>query len=134
MNLAGLLQRVRDIPAYRELLEDLRAGETLKPLSLLRAACPYLVAALARDLLQPIIWIVARPEQATASTEQARHWLPDAHDVLRFSEPEALPYITITPTFSICPTHGYLDGEHEFCPKCDAELIARKQQEQAAHV
>jgi hypothetical protein len=31
-----------------------------------------------------------------------------------------LPYITVTPTFSICPTHGYLAGEHEFCPKCDA--------------
>jgi ribonucleoside-triphosphate reductase len=29
-----------------------------------------------------------------------------------------LPYITITPTFSICPTHGYLAGEHFFCPKC----------------
>jgi len=29
-----------------------------------------------------------------------------------------LPYITITPTFSICPTHGYLKGEHFFCPKC----------------
>jgi anaerobic ribonucleoside-triphosphate reductase len=38
-----------------------------------------------------------------------------------------LPYITITPTFSICPQHGYLGGKHEFCPKCDAELIARKQ-------
>lgn len=33
-----------------------------------------------------------------------------------------LPYITITPTFSICPKHGYLDGEHDFCPKCDADL------------
>jgi len=29
-----------------------------------------------------------------------------------------LPYITVTPTFSICPTHGYLSGEHFFCPKC----------------
>ncbi|MDP2741792.1 MAG: ribonucleoside triphosphate reductase [bacterium] len=29
-----------------------------------------------------------------------------------------LPYITLTPTFSICPTHGYLDGEHFECPKC----------------
>ncbi|MFC1663661.1 ribonucleoside triphosphate reductase [Patescibacteria group bacterium] len=29
-----------------------------------------------------------------------------------------LPYITLTPTFSICPSHGYLDGEHFFCPKC----------------
>ncbi len=29
-----------------------------------------------------------------------------------------LPYITLTPTFSICPHHGYLSGEHFFCPKC----------------
>lgn len=29
-----------------------------------------------------------------------------------------LPYITITPTFSICPTHGYLSGENFTCPKC----------------
>ncbi|GAI35096.1 unnamed protein product, partial [marine sediment metagenome] len=29
-----------------------------------------------------------------------------------------LPYITITPTFSICPAHGYLAGEHFECPKC----------------
>lgn len=33
-----------------------------------------------------------------------------------------LPYITITPTFSICPKHGYLSGEFDFCPKCDVEL------------
>jgi len=33
-----------------------------------------------------------------------------------------LPYITITPTFSICPKHGYLKGEYDFCPKCDEEL------------
>ncbi|WP_341502741.1 ribonucleoside triphosphate reductase [Gallaecimonas sp. GXIMD4217] len=37
-----------------------------------------------------------------------------------------LPYITVTPTFSICPKHGYLDGEHEFCPRCDDELLARQ--------
>ncbi|XOB46653.1 MAG: anaerobic ribonucleoside-triphosphate reductase [Candidatus Nealsonbacteria bacterium] len=29
-----------------------------------------------------------------------------------------LPYITLTPTFSICPVHGYLSGEHFECPKC----------------
>jgi ribonucleoside-triphosphate reductase len=37
-----------------------------------------------------------------------------------------LPYITVTPTFSICPNHGYLSGEHEFCPRCDDELHAAK--------
>ncbi|OGH69906.1 MAG: ribonucleoside triphosphate reductase [Candidatus Magasanikbacteria bacterium RIFCSPHIGHO2_01_FULL_47_8] len=33
-----------------------------------------------------------------------------------------LPYITITPTFSICPKHGYLAGEYDWCPKCDTEV------------
>ena len=37
-----------------------------------------------------------------------------------------LPYITITPTFSICPTHGYLSGQHEFCPKCDESLMHKQ--------
>ncbi len=40
-----------------------------------------------------------------------------------------VPYITITPTFSICPQHGYLEGEHEYCPRCDEELIAKKRRE-----
>ena len=38
-----------------------------------------------------------------------------------------LPYLTITPTFSICPVHGYLSGEHEFCPKCDEALLQKQQ-------
>ncbi|WP_442808798.1 ribonucleoside triphosphate reductase [Trinickia soli] len=37
----------------------------------------------------------------------------------------SLPYITVTPTFSICPKHGYLPGRHEFCPKCDEALLRR---------
>lgn len=37
-----------------------------------------------------------------------------------------LPYITFTPTFSICPTHGYIAGEHFFCPSCT--LADNKQQ------
>ncbi len=32
-----------------------------------------------------------------------------------------LPYFTLTPTFSICPEHGYIYGEHRHCPKCEAE-------------
>lgn len=46
--------------------------------------------------------------------------------VRRVLEQFSLPYITITPTFSICPKHGYLSGEHKFCPKCDQELITKK--------
>lgn len=33
-----------------------------------------------------------------------------------------VPYISLTPTFSICPKHGHLYGKHEFCPLCDKEL------------
>jgi ribonucleoside-triphosphate reductase (formate) len=40
-----------------------------------------------------------------------------------------MPYITITPTFSICPTHGYLAGHHEFCPRCDEERLAKKRRQ-----
>ena len=43
-----------------------------------------------------------------------------------------LPYITVTPTFSICPTHGYLSGEHPFCPRCDEERLAAKRAQLAA--
>ncbi len=32
-----------------------------------------------------------------------------------------IPYFTISPTYSICPTHGYLNGEHFSCPVCGAE-------------
>lgn len=42
--------------------------------------------------------------------------------VKKIAENYRLPYFTITPTFSICPKHGYLSGEHKYCPKCDAEL------------
>jgi ribonucleoside-triphosphate reductase len=55
-----------------------------------------------------------------SSTEACRNL------VRRALERFHLPYITITPTFSICPKHGYLAGEHEFCPTCDEEALSRK--------
>jgi anaerobic ribonucleoside-triphosphate reductase len=41
--------------------------------------------------------------------------------VRRALERFRLPYITVTPTFSICPSHGYLSGEHHECPTCKGE-------------
>ena len=66
------------------------------------------------------------PEQVS-STDACRQLIQRALGRFR------LPYITITPTFSVCPVHGYIAGEHEFCPRCDDELIARKQHEVATH-
>ena len=41
--------------------------------------------------------------------------------VKKIAESYSLPYFTLTPTFSICPVHGYLPGEHHTCPKCVVE-------------
>jgi ribonucleoside-triphosphate reductase len=41
--------------------------------------------------------------------------------VKRIAENYRLPYFTITPTFSICPNHGYISGEHFKCPQCKKE-------------
>jgi ribonucleoside-triphosphate reductase len=51
--------------------------------------------------------------------------------VKRSLENFRLPYITVTPTFSICPKHGYIAGEHAYCPICDEELAAAKKARQA---
>jgi len=39
--------------------------------------------------------------------------------VKKIAENFHLPYFTLTPTFSICPIHGYIQGEYEYCPKCE---------------
>ncbi|MDD5098139.1 MAG: ribonucleoside triphosphate reductase, partial [Candidatus Pacebacteria bacterium] len=41
--------------------------------------------------------------------------------IKKIFEHNRLPYVTLTPTFSICPTHGYISGKHFTCPKCAIE-------------
>jgi ribonucleoside-triphosphate reductase len=41
--------------------------------------------------------------------------------VKKIAENYALPYFTLSPTFSICPVHGYINGEQPVCPKCVIE-------------
>jgi ribonucleoside-triphosphate reductase (formate) len=45
--------------------------------------------------------------------------------VRKIAENYALPYFTVTPTFSVCPVHGYIPGAHKFCPyeHSDEQLI-----------
>jgi ribonucleoside-triphosphate reductase len=45
-----------------------------------------------------------------------------------------LPYITVTPLFSICEKHGYLNGEHEFCPKCDEEILKQELKDEQSRI
>ncbi len=53
--------------------------------------------------------------QALPSAEACRELVRRALSRFR------IPYLTITPTFSVCADHGYLDGIHDFCPACRAE-------------
>lgn len=56
--------------------------------------------------------------------------LPDTKSVKKIVKKIAenfhLPYFTLTPTFSVCPKHGYLAGEHFYCPKCDEDIQGEK--------
>ena len=48
--------------------------------------------------------------------EQLNDWRQARRLVRKVAENYKLPYYTLTPTFSICPVHGYIAGEHTFCP------------------
>jgi ribonucleoside-triphosphate reductase len=53
--------------------------------------------------------------------ERLHSWESAAELIRKVSWSSHLPYFTLTPTFSICPTHGYTSGEHKQCPVCGAQ-------------
>ncbi len=52
--------------------------------------------------------------------ERMQSWKSAAELIKKVAWNSKLPYFTLTPTFSICPTHGYTTGEHKQCPVCGA--------------
>jgi anaerobic ribonucleoside-triphosphate reductase len=53
--------------------------------------------------------------------EKLHSWKAAAELIRKVAWNSDLPYFTLTPTFSICPTHGYVNGEHKQCPTCGAK-------------
>jgi ribonucleoside-triphosphate reductase (formate) len=53
--------------------------------------------------------------------ERLPTWKASAELIKKVAHNSHLPYFTLTPTFSICPTHGYINGEHKQCPTCGAK-------------
>lgn len=81
-------------------------------------ADPFLAMALQEPLQQKYTGGTVLHLYLGEAMESARA----CRDLVRRSlERFRLPYLTITPTFSICPRHGYVSGHHEVCPTCDAE-------------
>ncbi len=89
MILRGLLDLLQTTEAYRALVRELRAAQpgAVHALGVLRAARPYVLAALARDWNAPILYITARVDRAYNVSEQLPVWLPDDAPIFRFSEP-----------------------------------------------
>ena len=52
--------------------------------------------------------------------ERLHSWKSAAELIRKVTWNFRIPYFSLTPTFSVCPTHGYMSGEHKQCPKCGA--------------
>src|SRR5215475_8981042 len=91
MQLTGLLDLLRGSGIYRDLLTHLQADKAMPDLGVIRAARPFLLAALAQDWHAPIIYITGRIDRAYNVSEQLPVWLGD-RPVYRFAEPTPLFY------------------------------------------
>jgi transcription-repair coupling factor (superfamily II helicase) len=91
MQLTGLLDVLRRTEAYRMLLSRLRNNQPVPDQHILRAARPFVVAALAQDLNRPLILLAGRVDRAHNITEQLPVWLPDL-PIQRFAEPSVIFY------------------------------------------
>ncbi|MBN1312282.1 MAG: DEAD/DEAH box helicase, partial [Anaerolineae bacterium] len=90
MKLSGLLELIRNNTAYRAVLADLHSGGG-QSLGLLRAARPYVTAALAQDSGMPVLAVTARIDLAHNLAEQLLAWAPNLR-VLTYAEPNPIFY------------------------------------------
>jgi transcription-repair coupling factor (superfamily II helicase) len=91
MQLTGLLDLLRDSAIYHALVNRLKTGQAPGDLRIIRAARPFVLAALARDWAAPVIYITARVDRAYNVSEQLPVWLGSA-PIHRFAEPTPLFY------------------------------------------
>ncbi len=92
MQLSGLIELLREAPAYRALLDSLRGSNAPIALGVLRAARPFVAAALARDWDAPVIYVTTRIDRAYNVSEQLPVWLGSADRIHRFGEPAPIFY------------------------------------------
>ncbi len=91
MHLTGLPKRLRQSPAYRDLVAELSTVSHLS-ITMIRAARPYLLATLMQDWKGPVVYITPRIKRAYNVTEQLPVWLGDDYPVMRFAEPTSQFY------------------------------------------
>jgi len=97
VNLSCLIPLVKEVPAYRQLIDDLTEKAGQHRVAVLGAAQPYLVAALHQELPVPMLVMVSSPEDARRFYEQLLIWCSDQSRIILFPEPDALPYERLAP-------------------------------------
>lgn len=75
---AGLKQHIRSLPAYQALLADLRQGQDLRSLSLMRSLRLPMISLLYEELRRPVLYITDRSDRALNQLEEIRFWLGDS--------------------------------------------------------
>jgi transcription-repair coupling factor (superfamily II helicase) len=126
VELAGLLSLIGDTPAYVDLVKGVTAPPPSyppDPLSLLISARPVVLAALQRDLRRPILFVTARSDLASLLVGQVRAWSAAPELVLRFADPDALPYEriawgrqTVRERLTALAALAACSPGHEVCP------------------
>ncbi len=91
LNLTQLLYLIDEMPAYRQLVNELGQKNGRTRAAVLDAAKPYLIAALYQSLHRPMLVVTAQPENGKKLYEQLLLWCP-SNQVKLFPEPDALPY------------------------------------------
>jgi len=92
MNLSCLLSLLKDVPAYKQLADELSTAKGEHNAVILDAARPYLIAALYEELDLPLMVVTAQPETARKLHEQLRVWCSPSAELHRLPELDFLPY------------------------------------------
>jgi transcription-repair coupling factor (superfamily II helicase) len=91
LELAQLLHLILQMPAYRQLLAELRRQDNSTSVSILDAAKPYFIAAVYQELRLPLLVVTAQPENSSRLREQISAWY-SSDQIRLFPGPDALPY------------------------------------------
>ena len=89
-----LFELVREMPAYRRLLEQLEKESA--PVEVVEGAKAYLLACIYNDLKRPLVIITSQPEKSRRLGEQIAAWC-DLPNILQLPEPDGLPYTRLSP-------------------------------------
>ncbi len=91
MNLINLLSLIEEMPAYRQLVQELPEQNNNIKVAVLEAAKPYLIAALYHTQQRPMLIVTAQPENSRKLHEQLQIWCNSTQGKL-LPEPDTLPY------------------------------------------